>query len=48
MKNVIFEPWVGENYKTGFNGKKIFVLGGNLYGNENEISNTCETRQPHN
>ena len=32
MKNVIFEPWVGDNYVNGFNGKKILALGDSQYG----------------
>ncbi|GHT54243.1 hypothetical protein AGMMS49982_18600 [Bacteroidia bacterium] len=32
MKNVLFTPWVGENYATkGYNGKKILVLGESHY-----------------
>ena len=42
MKNVFFEPWVGENYENGFNGKKILVLGDSHYCDKyNNCGNKC-------
>lgn len=32
MKNVVFQPWVGENYEKGINGKKVMILGESHYG----------------
>jgi len=35
MTNVFFRPWIGKNYKvTGFNGKRILVLGESCYCGE--------------
>lgn len=31
MKNVRFLPWVGDNYETGWNGKRVMVLGESHY-----------------
>ena len=37
MKYVRFEPWKGENYLTsGFNGKKVLVIGDSFYCSEEE------------
>lgn len=37
MKNVRFEPWVGKKYNTsGFNDKKILVIGESFYCSEEE------------
>lgn len=37
MKYVRFEPWVGNQYNTsGFNGKKILVIGESFYCSEEE------------
>ena len=37
MKHVRFEPWKGENYETsGFNGKKILVIGESFYCSEED------------
>jgi hypothetical protein len=37
MKHVRFEPWKGENYLTsGFNGKKVLVIGESFYCSEEE------------
>lgn len=37
MKNVRFQPWVGKNYNTGINGKRVMVLGESHYcANESE------------
>ena len=37
MKHVRFEPWKGENYPTsGFNGKKVLVIGDSFYCSEEE------------
>lgn len=33
MKNLFFEPFVGEHYAEGINGKKILVLGASFYCN---------------
>jgi len=38
MKNIILEPWVGENYANGVEGKKILALGDSLYGDEGNSS----------
>lgn len=34
LQNTFFKPWVGTNYSTGFNGKKILVLGESHYCGE--------------
>lgn len=31
MKHIKFRPWVGENYKQGFQNKKILILGDSHY-----------------
>ena len=31
MKHVIFSPWVGKHYHTGWNGKRMMVLGESHY-----------------
>lgn len=37
MKHVRFEPWKGDNYLTsGYNGKKILVIGESFYCSEEE------------
>ncbi len=37
MKHVRFEPWKGENYLTsGYNGKRILVIGESFYCSEEE------------
>ncbi|MFZ4797855.1 MAG: hypothetical protein ACOYMA_10195 [Bacteroidia bacterium] len=53
--NIFFKPWIGENYSTGINGKKILILGeshhcdkicldcGNL-----EILHNCDNNQTQN
>ncbi|MBR0177882.1 MAG: hypothetical protein IJQ11_10715 [Bacteroidales bacterium] len=44
MKDVRFEPWVGKNYKTsGYNGKKILVIGESFYCSEEEAVATLTT-----
>jgi len=39
MKNAFFEPWVGDNYSNGFNGKRILALGDSHYSKGNEDEN---------
>lgn len=48
MKNVFFKPWVGKNYKQGYENKKILVLGESHYcggcdecGNLQNFDNEC-------
>lgn len=36
MKNVFFKPWVGPNYNSGFNGKRILVIGTSHYCNSKD------------
>ena len=44
MKDGRFEPWVGKNYKTsGYNGKKILVIGESFYCSEEEAVATLTT-----
>ena len=44
MKHVRFEPWKGENYETsGFNGKKILVIGESFYCSEEEADKYAAT-----
>lgn len=39
MKNVRFQPWVGKNYNSGINGKRVMVLGESHYcANEDEAT----------
>ena len=35
-KCVKFRPWVGTNYKKGFQGKKILILGESHYCKEDD------------
>jgi hypothetical protein len=37
MKNVVFQPWVGENYDKGINGKKVLILGESQYFDKREV-----------
>ena len=32
MNEIVFKPWIGENYKKGVKGKKILILGESHYG----------------
>ena len=44
MKYVRFEPWKGKNYlTTGFNGKKILVIGESFYCSEEEADKYAAT-----
>lgn len=31
MNSIFFEPWIGDLYKKGINGKKVFILGDSHY-----------------
>ena len=31
MENVFFRPWIGKNYKQGYKGKKLLILGESHY-----------------
>lgn len=44
MKNVIFRPWVGENYQNGFQGLKTLILGESQYASscDNPLNFTIE------
>ncbi len=45
MKDVKFEPWKGKNYNTsGFNGKKILVIGESFYCSEEDAVATLTTK----
>ena len=39
MKHIKFRPWVGENYKQGFQNKKILILGDSHYCAKDENRN---------
>ena len=41
MKNVFFEPFVGEQYDKGYLGKKILVLGDSHYCNDMQEKPKC-------
>jgi len=40
MKNVFFQPYVGEEYHTGLSGKKVLILGESHYCNKIEDAMT--------
>lgn len=45
MKNIIFEPWIGDNYQNGgIFGKKILVVGESCYCDEEEATADITTR----
>ena len=45
MKHIKFRPWVGENYKQGFQNKKILILGDSHYCAKDENRNdACRSK----